>query len=218
VAALPTLVPAVGSAPFERFVVNLAWVNVVWSLINLMLPVWPLDGGKLFHLALRQFTSTERARNLALKISIMTTIGAGLLAVAVLQTFPIFVAIISFFIVVSNLQKLRGGAPLVQRSADGTREAAEANDEGTAPPLLDEAQQALERGDWSEAYRLTHQLRSSTRNLGSQTLDEIWTILSVAATKLGKYDEASTYVDRAPANARVQNARRELEHRRDDDR
>lgn len=77
--------------------------------------------------------------------------------------------------------------------------------------LLADAREAFEAEDWDEAYRLGHQLRSTSGKLPDDMLDEVWEILGVAATHEGKHDEATTYLDRAPDTEAVREARRQLE-------
>jgi membrane associated rhomboid family serine protease len=81
--------------------------------------------------------------------------------------------------------------------------------------LLASARDALEAEDWNEAYRLCHQLRSTSGNLPQDVLDEVWEILAVSTTYKGAYDEAESYLDRAPETAQVEEARRHHRHAND---
>lgn len=209
-AGLVLLAPLVGSQLVGTFFYVLTWVNVVWNLANLLLPIWPLDGGKLFHLLLRRFTSGTRARQLALQTSIVTTIVAGVGALAYLG-FSFYIALLGFFILMGNVQMLRQGAPLVDRAAD-QGEPIEFHVE-----LLEEAREAMESENWRETYRICHQLRSTGGNLAPDVLEQVWELLSVSATRLGKYDEAESYFERAPETAEVREARREWETARGDE-
>lgn len=186
------------------FVWGLVWVNIVWSLFNLLLPIWPLDGGKLFHLLLRQFQSGSRARETALKVSIGTTVvvGGGLLALS----FSLFLALLGVFILMTNLRMLRAGQPLVDRPTKTSEEPNEFQKD-----LLSDARSAMEAEDWDEAYRLCHQLRTSGGTLTETMLDEVWEILAVSTTALGKWDEADSYLERAPETEAVERARRRRE-------
>src|SRR5690606_14182007 len=62
--ALSVFAPGVVNASplLAQFVGALVFVNIFWSLVNLLLPIWPLDGGQLFHLLLRRFMAPERAQ------------------------------------------------------------------------------------------------------------------------------------------------------------
>ncbi len=204
VAAQMFLVPAVGSSLFGVFVRDLVWVNIVWSLANLLLPIWPLDGGKLFHLLLRRWTDSAAARKTTLQISLATIVVGGAVAVALFKS--LFLGLLAFFLVMENVRLLRSGQPLVERAAPDNSDPSDFQSE-----LLEEAREALEAGNAEEAYRLCHQLRAGGGNLGPDLLDEIWTILGVASTELGKLDEAESYLDRAPDSNEVEQARQEWE-------
>ncbi len=200
-------VPAVQVDLFGTFVSALVWVSVVWNLINLLLPIWPLDGGKLFHLLLRRFTSGNRARELALKTSIVTTIIAGVWALSNFMSF--YIGLLGFFILMGNIQMLQQSAPLVERSAN-QNEPVEFHVE-----LLEEAREAMQQNNWREAYRICHQLRSTGGNLAPDVLEQVWELLSVSATRMGKYEEAESYFERAPDTVAVREARRDWEEARD---
>jgi len=196
-----------------EFVGDLVWINIVWSLANLLLPIWPLDGGRLFHLLLRRLTTGNRARELALKISTATVVLAG--AAAVMSLGSLFLGLLAFFLILHNVQMLQSGHPLVQRPAPTSEAPSEHESE-----LVREAREALEEGDWQEAYRLGHQLRGSggrKTNLPDDLLDDIWEILAVSATELGKFDEAGSYLDRAPKTDRVRRARETFESSKGED-
>ncbi len=197
--------PLVPSTLFGLFVQNLIWINVVWSLINLLLPIWPLDGGKLFHLLLRRYTTESRARDTTLKISLGTIVIAAAAGLALLHS-VLFIGLLAFFLGMQNVRLLQSGRPLVERSAPE-----ESGPSDFQSELLGDAREALEQERFDEAYRLCHQLRASGGDLGSETLDEIWTLLGISATEMGKIDEAESYLDRAPDNDEVEQARQAWE-------
>jgi len=202
VQALVVLV--VGDALFGRFILYLVWVNIVWSLANLLLPIWPLDGGKLFHLLMRRFNADHRARSITLKVSLAATVLGGLYAVTAFNN--LFLGLLAFFIIIHNVRMLQSGQPLVQRSSPKNSGPSDFQSE-----LLEEARQALEAEDYDEAYRLCHQLRASGGSLDRETLDDIWSILGIASVELGKFDEAESYLDRAPEDdEEVEAARQKL--------
>lgn len=207
IAAYMFALPADANPFLTAFLWDLVWVNVAWNLVNLLFPIWPLDGGRLFHLFLRRFLPERRARDWALRISLGTIILAGAAAFVLLQS--MFLGLLAFFLVLNNIQMLRRGQPLVNRPAPTSRGPADYESE-----MLEEAQDAIERGDWREAYRLGHQLRGSggtKKNVPNAILDDIWEILAISATELGKLDEADTYLDRAPETDAVAKARKKWE-------
>ncbi|MFB6351308.1 MAG: site-2 protease family protein [Bradymonadaceae bacterium] len=200
------VVPALGNPLLGSFVGYLVWVNIAWSLVNLLLPIWPLDGGKLFHLLMRRFTADAEARSIALKISLGATVIGGLLAVSTFGSF--FLALLAFFIVMDNVRMLQSGQPLVRRASPASSGPSDFQNE-----LLEDARQALEAENFDEAYRLCHQLRASGGSLDTETLEEVWTILAVSSVELDKLDEADSYLDRAPNTDEVERAREEWERR-----
>lgn len=72
--------------------------------------------------------------------------------------------------------------------------------------LVKQAEQALDEGDHREAYRLCHQIRS-TGDIPQKMLDRVWEILAVTAVEMERFDEAESYLKRAPDTAAVRRAR-----------
>ncbi|MCU0748794.1 MAG: site-2 protease family protein [Akkermansiaceae bacterium] len=67
--AMPYLPPL--NEPGKEFLADLVWISVVWALLNL-LPVLPLDGGRLLETLLG-----PKNIKITLWVSIITAIGAG---------------------------------------------------------------------------------------------------------------------------------------------
>lgn len=184
---LQTLIPAI------------MWVNLVWSIFNLALPIWPYDGGRLFHLFLRQIQDEEKARNLALNASIFTVIPVGIIGVFAFGR--LIVAFLAFFVVMDNIQRLKSGQSLIRRDSDRSKgQASDFHEE-----LLEDAREAMDDQDWSEAARLGHQMRS-LGSMPEEMLQEVWTILGIATMKQGDYEEALSYLERAPEDSEVVDA------------
>jgi stage IV sporulation protein FB len=68
----------VTSAEAQVFVSQAVWINIGWSLLNLV-PVLPLDGGHVFE-ALAEMTAKGRGRRIAAVVSVAVAAGLGLLA------------------------------------------------------------------------------------------------------------------------------------------
>lgn len=199
-------IPALqASMPLQTFLQGLLWVSLVWNAINVFLPIWPLDGGKLFHLLLRRGIDESEARDATLRASIATTLLAVFGLYAFTGTFSLFLTILAFFIVMSNWRALQSGQPLVRRRSD----AGEPDD--FQVDKIEEAEAALESGDFDEAYRLCHQLRSTGGRLSEEIRDEVWRILAISSTEIGRCDEAQSYFERAPQTKEIQRAREKCE-------
>jgi Zn-dependent protease len=201
---LPQLTGAMGpqvKPVVVEFAWNLVWINIAWALINLLLPIWPLDGGQLFHLLLRRFMPETRAQDLALKVSIFVLVPAGLIGIVYMGS--LFIAILAFFLLIHNVNALRAGQSLVGRQA-----MVRASD--FQQELFEEAEAALADDDPREAYRLCHQLRS-TGDMPAKMLDRVWEILTMTAITMERFDEARSYLKRAPDTDAIATARQRLE-------
>ena len=199
-------IPALqSSTPALTFFQALLWVSLVWNAVNVFLPIWPLDGGKLFHLLLRRGVDESQAREATLRASIATTVLGVVGLYALTGTFSLFIAILAVFIVMSNWRALQHGQALVQRQAD----AGEPDDFHV--DKVEEAEAAMASGDFDEAYRLCHQLRSTGGRLSEEIRDEVWRILAISSTELGRCDEAESYFERAPKTQDVEKAREKCE-------
>jgi len=193
---LGTATPLLGS-----FVYALIFFSVFWALLNLLLPIWPLDGGQLFHLFLRRLMPEDKARALALRVSIFLLIPLGIFA---FLKAGIFLAILIVYILMYNFQLLNSDQDLAGR-ASGAR-AAQAPASAFQDELLEDAERALADEDFREAYRVCHQLRS-TGAMPDKMLARVWEILAVSAVAMERFEEAASYLERAPNTALVRRAR-----------
>ncbi len=193
--------PIATDSYLEIFVYYFAWVSVVWGLANLLLPLWPLDGGKLFNLVLRRFISESKAQDWTLKVSMFVAIPVGI--AGIMYSFY-FIAFLAFFIIIGNYQSMQSGVDLVGRKAK--ERASEFTKE-----LMSDARNAFEAEDYREAYRLCHQIRALGDTIPSKMQNQIWEILGVSSVEIGEYDEALGWLKRAPDSKRVHDAREKAE-------
>lgn len=196
---LLTFVPMGGA--LHTFVFYFAWVSVIWGAVNLFIPLYPLDGGQLFHLFLRRFVDEHRAQDLALKTSITVAIPVGIGGIVYGWYFAAFLV---FFIIMSNLNTLRSGQRLIRRKAK-VRASSFVTD------TLSEAEQAFTDEDWREAARLCHVIRAGSEPIPDKTMDRIWELLAVSTTRQGEWEEALGWIEQAPDTPAVARARRECE-------
>ena len=196
---LQMFVPALsGPTLLAQFVSSLIWINIAWSLFNLLLPVWPLDGGQLFHLLLRRFMDEDRAQSVALNVSIFIAIPVGILGYMMLKW--LLIPLLFLFIIMDNINTLRSGQSLLSRPGNREKKASSFHEE-----LLREAEAALGAGDWREAARVAHHMRA-VGSMPQKMLDRVWTILGVATAEMGDHDEALSYLERAPDSREVREA------------
>ena len=197
-------VPAVNAIPWVgTFCLLFVYVSIVWGLINLFVPIYPLDGGRLFHLLLRRFMPETSARTWALRVSLFSIIVAGAFAVWAQRYFLILIV---FMIGMQNWNMLQSGAPLVSRGSGRRKPMSDFGKE-----LMSGAEEAFADEDWREAARLCHQLRASVSTIPEKQMNRIWEILGVSTAKMGEHFEALDYLKRAPQTAAVKAAREECE-------
>ncbi|MGF1525888.1 MAG: site-2 protease family protein [Candidatus Competibacterales bacterium] len=181
------------------FLVNFIWVSWFWGAINLLLPVWPLDGGQLTHLLLRRFLTESVAQRWALRVSISAIIVCALFALQMGLVFSLFILGMLFL---SNVQALQLGMPLIAR---GGRQVAPKLSP-TSKALFDQAETAYAEGDWHRAARLCHQLRADVKAMPPKAMGRLWEILGVATVQLEEWEEALSYLRRAPQTEAVREA------------
>ncbi|MET0287146.1 MAG: site-2 protease family protein [Polyangiales bacterium] len=162
------------------------WLNVFWSLFNL-LPMWPMDGGQLMRLGAGKAFKPARAERVTHITSIVVVLMVALATYKVHVGGPMIMFILALT-AWQNYQALQANKP---------QSSAPARDNPFARELFDNAERAYERGDDDEAARLSHQLRAEG-NVPPRMLDRAWSILGVTATRKGEYEEALSYLRRAP--------------------
>ncbi len=159
-------------------------INLGWSIFNLI-PMWPMDGGQLFRLGMLKLFKPGTAE----RVTHIT--GVALAVIAILAAMRLGYGPMMFFILAltgwQNLQALMAGTSgqLVRR------------DNPRAAELLTLAERAYSEGEDDAAARFCHQLRAES-NLPPKVLGRAWAILGVTATRKGEYEEALSYLKRAP--------------------
>lgn len=183
-AFVPNVPPTL--APLLEYLVL---INVFWSIYNL-LPMWPMDGGQLFRLGMLKLFKPVTAERI--------THGTGLVlaGLAVMVAMRMGYGPMMFFILAltgwQNLQALMAGSSgqIVRR------------ENPRAAELLALAERAYADGEDEAAARFCHQLRAES-NLPPNVLARAWAILGVTATRKGEYEEALSYLKRAPDQTEV---------------
>lgn len=193
--ALGAVAPALANHPWmTAFSWTFLFVGIFWALVNL-LPLWPLDGGKLYRLGLLRILNVKPAQ--ADKITHYTAIvGLALLILGfwfIFNGMGIFIVMFLFgFMIFQNVQALRSGASTGPIRRTNTH----------ARTLLDDAREAFNDKRFREAARIGHQIRAEG-NVSDRVLDETFEIIALAHIFDGKLDEGVRFARRAPNTARV---------------
>lgn len=170
----------------------MVWLNIFWSLVNLV-PIWPLDGGQLFRLGMLRFTSPARAEQATHTLGIALAIAA--VGVAAVVGFGRFAMLIAALIAWENFRALRG-----ERSSGPVR-----SQSRFSRGLFEEARTAFEAGDYETCARLCHQIRSEPR-VPDGVLIEVWRLLGLSTARSGRCREAVSYLKRAKLDDEVAEA------------
>lgn len=197
-AALGGLGASMVGAQVQMFLTAFVWVSLIWGGLNLLVPLWPLDGGRLFNLLLRRFMSESKAQVWTLRTS-MAVLLPAVAAVAYFR--EIFLGIIVALLLWQNYQALSSGRDINYGRRSGRTKASPFSKE-----LLAKAKKAMAREDWREAARLCHQLRASGHAIPNRLMHSIWEILGLATLELGKHEEALSYLKRAKPSKKVRDA------------
>ncbi len=164
------------------------YINFVWSAFNL-LPMWPMDGGQLMRIGASKLLKPARGERLTHIVSIVV-VGLVALGSYYVQFGPMMMIILAMT-AWQNFQALSSNRPEVQR-----------RDNPFARELLERAERAFGAGEDDEAARLCHQLRAES-NVPPALLARAWAILGVATTRQGHFEEALSYLRRAPDSTDV---------------
>ena len=181
--------------PLGYFLKMTVVLSIVWGLANLI-PLYPLDGGQLFRLFARRRRKPAEAERLTHMVSIGFAVVGMIWGISVGS---FFIVILTGFLAYSNYEafsQLTAANPSLRRFAANP----------VADALLREAEAAFAEQDWFEAARLAHQIRDQASV--SPTLQErAFELIVLANVALERWDEASGFVDHAPATPAIAEAR-----------
>lgn len=188
--AVVAVVPEVMVMPFwGAFAQYLLYVNLVWSLVNLV-PLWPLDGGQLFRLGMLRLANPGQAERITHVVGTVLGVGAVFIAYSLIGSR--FLAVIAGFITWMNIQRINNpGASGAIRSQNRF-----------AKGLLKQAKDAFSARDWETAARLAYQAKAET-GLDAGTISQLFEILGVSNAAMGRFEDAWPYLQKAPESKQV---------------
>lgn len=186
--------PMLAKAPYLlTFLKYMMWINIVWSIFNL-LPVMPMDGGKLTAIFLKRWLKPDMAAKVSAILSF--SFALAILAYALFSRSP-FMIVIALFLIMGNF---------------GTLRSVLASDKAKKPKTANlQAEGIYERGllaardhRWQELETLGHQMKQAANT--KDQIERAYEFLTIATTNLFKYDEALEYAKRAPQTDAVKQA------------
>jgi stage IV sporulation protein FB len=177
-------------SPFwSYFVRSMLYVNIGWSFVNLV-PLWPLDGGQLFRLGLIRIMSPGPGERITHIVG--TVLGLLGCYVGFVVMGSQFMGIIAAFLVWQNVQRINSN------SASGAIRAKNTHAKG----LIGQAREAYKAREWAAAERLAHQAKAES-GLGPKELSELFEILGVSGAAQGHFEQAWSFLQRAPTQGNV---------------
>ncbi len=183
------------------FIDAFVYISLIWGLFNLLVPFYPLDGGQTMLLILRRFMTASKARDLMLKISISVSIpmiiGAFYFKFWILGLFLAYMVWDNLNAIKDNRQLIPRGTGRVQKSPHLTS-------------MMIDIEVAFKHEEYQDAVRLCHVLRAEAEPIPQKQMDRVWEILFVANIRLGNFDEARLWKNKAPQTAVVKAATLDL--------
>lgn len=150
----------------------MAIANLFWMILNL-LPVQPLDGGRLLSIILESIFGI-RGVKIALFLSILLAAGVGILAFA---THAFLLGALFMMLAFENFRSWQSMMPVVEHDRDDTLQRS-----------LRDAEKEMQSGDPDTAYKKMEEVRAATKKgvLYLTATEHMADILS----RQGKYQEA----------------------------
>ena len=177
----------------ELFLSYMLWINLVWGIFNL-LPIYPMDGGKLSSGLAAKFLSPNKALKVSTVISMIFCIG---LAIWSFFAYQIFMVFISFYLLLINVTGLKAAFSTRENTL---REQADLQ----ADILYERGLIAAREHRWEELEMYGHQMKEC-----ATTKDQIkraYEFLTIACTNTFKYEEALEYSKHAAQTDAVKQA------------
>lgn len=186
--------PTLAKAPYLlTFLIYMMWINLVWSIFNL-LPVMPMDGGKLTAIFLKRRFKPDLATKISAILSFSFTLA---ILVYALFSHSTFMIVIALFLLMGNFGTLRA---VMASSKAKKPKTANLQAEG----IYERGLLAARAHRWQELETLGHQMKQAANT--KDQLERAYEFLTIASTNLFKYDEALEYAHRAPQTDAVKQA------------
>ncbi len=178
---LAVYAPGVSETYFDTFLRDMTWVNLFWGIFNI-LPIYPMDGGKLLSLILDKFCKPSIAPKIAISISLICCL--GFIAYALINQMGYFTIFIAFYLMIINVL--------------GAKQAfASAGDRSEEKRVL-VAEEFYERGvaaarnhRWQELERYGILMKEASTSKDQS--ERAYEFLTIACTNTFRYEEALNY-------------------------
>ncbi len=180
-------------AYMELFLSYMLWINLVWGIFNL-LPIYPMDGGKLCSGIAAKFLSPNKALKVSTIISMIFCVGLAIWAFFAHQVFMIF---ISFYLLLINVTGLKTAFATRENTL---REQADLQ----ADILYERGLIAAREHRWEELEMYGHRMKECAKT--KDQIKRAYEFLTIACTNTFKYEEALEYSKHAAQTDAVKQA------------
>ena len=182
-----------GGSAFAAYFFDYAILIGFWMNLLNLLPLFPLDGGQLFRLAMLRFVKPiPKAERIVHFTGV--SLAAAVAFWAILNHW-LFLGILAALLLFENLRYLSSGSPIAVRVKSEL-----------VDDLIKAARAAFAAGDPHEARRLAYQARSE-RNVQADQLDVVHTMLALSSAALEDWGEALDWAQRATRGPAVDEVR-----------
>lgn len=181
----------------DAFLFYMMMVNLVWGVFNL-LPVLPMDGGKVTQHLLHKFFKERVAETISVVVSFIFAVAILVLSIINKNIFMIMIG--GYFVLINCgyarelWQKYKGGSSQPKMKMLGIQ----------AEGIYERGLVAARNHDWKNLEVLGHQMKKAANNAEQQA--RAYEFLVLACTNLAKYDEALLYVPHARQSDAVKQA------------
>lgn len=168
-------------------------INLFWSIFNLV-PINPLDGGKLLSALLAKYMKPTNAIRTSVIISLVCCVGVLAWAAMSGSSFNTFIAI---YLLIINV--------FAAKHAFSSRESIKQDEANLRADTISElAVEAARDHQWQRLEMFAYQLKETSTT--PKQLERAYEFLTIACTNMGKYEEALKHSERAAKSTAVKRA------------
>lgn len=182
---------------FYTFVYLFAYINILWGVFNLI-PIRPMDGAKILEHILSKLFAPSRAQKIGIVISALCAVA---LFVVSLLSKNMFMILLSAYFVIISLSAIHE----MFQSRDRGRGRAQKMSSLRAEGLYERGRVAAQNHDWNALETLGYQMKRAAES--RDQLKRAYELIAIAATNLGKYDEALEAIPRARQTDAIEQAK-----------
>ncbi len=179
---------------FAKFLEYSMFINLGWGIFNLI-PINPLDGGKLLSALLAKFMAPKTAIKTSVVVSTLCCVAFIVLSCTIWRSmFNLFVGFYLLMINFLSAKQVFSSISTLKKEKASLR----------ADTIYEMGISAARDHRWKELEMYGHQLKEASSS--SDQLKSAYDFLTIACTNQKKYEEALNYAERSSKSESVQRA------------